>query len=264
MAIAFWRTAAATSLLAVPMMVREREELTRLKPRDVLLLIGSAGFLALHFSVWITSIGLTTIASAALLVSATPIFTAVVSGMLGEKVPARSWLGIAIAILGGVLVAFSDVGRLSGAARGNLLALAGAAAAAGYLTIGRRLRSRLSVLTYSTSVYGLCAVMLLAASVVGGIRLTGFPKAGWLAIAGITLGPQLLGHTAFNFLLAHVDPTKITVGILGEPIFSALIAALLFGEVPGVLVLPGGILLLGGIRLVLLSGRRIDDAAPTG
>lgn len=269
LAIAFWRTFVGASVLAIPSLTRRRRELLSMGRRDFLLIVGSAAFLALHFAVWIASIGLTTVASAALIVSATPIFTAVVGGFMGDPVARRGWMGIGIAIAGGVLVGFSDVGRISGAAIGNLLALLGAAAASGYVLIGRRVRARHSVLVYSFTVYAVCAVVLLLTILIARVPLVGFPTSSWLAIAGIALGPQLLGHTTINFLLEHIDATRITVGILGEPVFSALIAAWLFGEIPGWLVVPGGVLLLAGIGTVLYSSgpaqrAGVGETAPAG
>lgn len=264
LAIAFWRTGIATALLAPAALLLHRKEIRRLGRRDLLALALSGAFLALHFATWIASVNLTTVASSALLVGATPVFVAIVSNFIGEPSSRREWAGIAVAIAGATLVAGADLGEVATAARGNLLALAGAICGAGYVIIGRRLRQRLSLLTYVVSVYGSCAVLLAAAVTISETPLVGFRPATGAAILAIALGPQLFGHTAINFLLEQIEATKITVAILGEPIGAALIAALLFDEIPGLLVIPGGILLLAGIWLVAGAVARAGQVAPSG
>lgn len=226
-------------------------------------MVAAGGFLALHFGTWITSVNLTTVASAALLVNATPVFVALGSVVLGERLAVRAWGGIAVAIAGGALVAGADLSSIASAAAGNMLALAGAVTVAGYLLVGRSVRRRVPILVYATVVYGACAVFLLATAVASGAPLWGYGAATWLSILGITVGPQLLGHTTFNFLLENIEATKVTIAIMGEPVGSALIAAVLFAEIPGWLVLPGGVLLLAGIALVV-GARGRPEPAPVG
>jgi drug/metabolite transporter (DMT)-like permease len=72
---------------------------------------------------------------------------------------------------------------------------------------------------------------------------------GWLLVVGLAVGPQLLGHTAFNWSLRHLSATFVAVAILGEPIGSALLAWLLFGQGFAWLQLAGFVLLLAGIVL---------------
>jgi len=122
LAIAFWRTGIATALLAPAALLLHRKEIRRLGRRDLLALALSGAFLALHFATWIASVNLTTVASSALLVGATPVFVAIVSNFIGELSSRREWAGIAVAIAGATLVAGADLGEVATAARGNLLA----------------------------------------------------------------------------------------------------------------------------------------------
>ena len=115
-------------------------------------------------------------------------------------------------------------------ALGNGLALLGSLTVCGYLLIGRKLRAGMSLLAYIGLVYGGAAVCLMAAALAGGVALSGYSGVAWLCLAGMALGPQLLGHSAFNYALKHVTPTTIALSVLGEPVGSALLAWVLFGE----------------------------------
>ena len=59
--------------------------------------------------------------------------------------------------------------------------------------------------------------------------------------------PQLVGHTSFNWAVRWVSPTLVALVILAEPVGSSVLGYLVFGEVPGSLVLAGAAVLLLGV-----------------
>ncbi|MEO7803653.1 MAG: DMT family transporter [Actinomycetota bacterium] len=256
LAIAFWRTAIATLLLLPFLVWRCRSEVLTLNKKQVLGLFGSGVFLAIHFATWIASVEMTTVASSVLLVTTSPVFVAIASMMLGERPSRRVWLGIGLAGVGGVVIAAADLGISAGSLKGDLLALVGAVSVSGYLLMGRGLRQRLSLLTYAVGVYGSCAAVLAVAMLFSRTSFVGYSSPTWLLLVAMALGPQLLGHTTFNFLLGRLESFKVAAATLGEPIGSGLIAAFAFGEVPRLWVFPGALLLLAGVALAL--GRSTD------
>jgi drug/metabolite transporter (DMT)-like permease len=170
-------------------------------------------------------------------------------------------VGLLIAMVGGVLVGVSEAcefnGRLvcepfgtafqSRAMTGNGLALIGALCAAGYLLVGRSLRARLSLLAYIFLVYGTAAVVLLVWVFLSGNPLFGYPSQSYLWFAALALIPQLLGHSTFNWSLKYFPAAFVSVTLLAEPVGSIILAYLLLSEVPGLLELAGGVVILSGI-----------------
>jgi drug/metabolite transporter (DMT)-like permease len=69
-------------------------------------------------------------------------------------------------------------------------------------------------------------------------------------LAGLIVGPQLLGHTGINFALKAIDPTTVSVIVMAEPVLATALAFVLLSETPSLLVLPGGAAILLGIYLV--------------
>jgi drug/metabolite transporter (DMT)-like permease len=67
------------------------------------------------------------------------------------------------------------------------------------------------------------------------------------------VGPQILGHSSVNWALRYLSPTFVTVAVLGEPLGATLLALLVLGERPPWALLLGGIVLLLGICLAILS-----------
>ncbi len=235
------------------------QELQRIAHRDWWLGLASGAFLAVHFAAWISSLDYTSVASSTALVTTNPMFVALASWLIfRERLPLGVWLGVLLTVLGSTLIGLSDQGGGSGSnpLLGDMLALLGAVCASGYFLVGRALRTRLSILPYIWLVYSSAAVILVAWMALAGQSLLGLPPAVYLLLLGLAVGPQLLGHTAFNWAIKYVSATLVTVAILGEPIGSALLAYLLLQQRVEPLQLLGGAVLLGGIAIATLAERR--------
>lgn len=259
LALAFWRCLAGAAVLA-PFARRGRAGGLA---RGDLALLGMAGvFLAAHFALWNASLALTSVGAATTLVSCTPLFVGIGARFLGEAPGRRTWAGIALATVGAVVIGVSDAlaGPVAGAQAtgasgllGDVLAFAGAAAVAVYLLIGRVMRQRLPVSTYAASVYGTAAAVLLPACLLTGSSLGGYAAGSWLAVAGVVIGPQLLGHTVFNSLLTSVSATVVSVVLLIEPVGATALAWLLFHELPAAGFWVGAPLVLAGSWLAIIG-----------
>jgi drug/metabolite transporter (DMT)-like permease len=242
------------ALVLVPLAaLRARRELSSLSRRDLGMAIASGAFLAAHFWSWIASLEYTSVASSTVLVTTNPLWVGLASLLLlRERLPGLALVGIALSLAGTLLTFAAETTVATPAPRpalGNSLALAGAVSASGYLLLGRALRGRVGLLAYVALAYGAAAALLWVGIGVTGSALTGYSSSAWLWLAALALGPQLLGHTSFNWALRHLSATFVALAILGEPIGSAILAWLLFGERFGSLQLAGFALLLIGIAL---------------
>lgn len=253
--IAAWRMTIAAIFLCPLAWKTASKEIRGFQKQDWLLGSAAGLFLAFHFAAWISSLAFTSVASSLALVSTNPVWIALVSWLFfREKLGVWLVIGIAAAIGGSALIFLSDARLVQGVGGsspmlGNVLALAGSLTVCGYLLIGRRLRKTISLLPYISLVYSSAAMVLMTTAFVSGVTLIGFSGTAWACLFGLALGPQLLGHTAFNWALKHVSATFIAIVILGEPIGSALLAWLFFGERFASLQLAGFSMLLVGIYL---------------
>lgn len=262
--IAALRLGFAVVAIAPFAIIRYRSELRKLTRHELLLAALSGGFLAIHFAAWITSLEYTSIVSSVVLVSTAPLWVALFSPLfLKEPLTRLVLIGMLLALLGGAVIALGDScqidrglvcpsfsGFLHGnALLGNFLALVGAWALAGYLMIGRRLRSGMSLVPYLFVVYGVAAVALLAAMFASGQRPTGFSGMTYLWIALLALIPQLIGHSTFNWILRFLPVTLVAITTLGEPVGSAVLAYFILQEIPASLTIIGGLFILAGIYI---------------
>lgn len=258
LAIAFWRL---TLVLPVTggLAVRERSSVRR--PELWLMVVGGL-LLAAHFWTWIASLRFTTVASSVVLVSLKPIFVWALAAVWLHEHPSRreAW-GIGIAVVGATLIGIGDARLSLGALGGDALALAGALTAAGYYVIGRRVRATVGVWTYASVVYAVAALTLFAVALSRGIPLTGFAGRDWTVFGALAAGPMLVGHTGMNYALKHYRATTVNVAALGEPVGATLIAWLGLHEVPPVLALVGGAVVVTGIGVTLMGRGALKDMA---
>jgi len=261
--IAAARLAFASIILVPFTLAKYRPNILAMTRKEWLLALLSGIFLALHFASWITSLEYTSVANSVVLVSTAPLWVVLLSSLLfRERISRYTLLGLTLALIGGTIISISDscawqtgkfvcggpeMGLAGSGLTGDLLALAGAWMAAGYLLIGRRLRKSLPLLPYIQIVYGTGALVLIAIMLLTGNTLLGLSPLAYLYFLLLALIPQLLGHTLFNWALRYIPASFVAVVLLGEPIGSTLFAFLLFNERPGALMLSGAVFLLVGI-----------------
>jgi drug/metabolite transporter (DMT)-like permease len=256
LAIAVWRLVFSLVIVAIALVItREWRDWKALDRKDFLLAGISGVCLAFHFWAWNSSIQLTTIAASVTLVNLQPAFIVAISAVFLRETPTRRQLGgIAIAIVGALIIALpawseGEPSIRSGALLGNILALSAAVAAAIYYCIGRFLRARLGLWAYVSLAYSACAVTLIAAAIFSHLPLLPQPSREMGIFVALAIGPMLLGHTGMNWALKYLPAYVVNLTTLGEPVGATLLGALIPGirQIPSVLTLVGGAVALGGV-----------------
>ncbi len=272
LSIAIWRIGFSLIIIVGALLATGSwRQWRRLNRADALLALGAGAMLAVHFWAWNASVALTSVAASVVLVNTQPVLVALLSaGWLREPPSGRQWAGIAVAMAGACVVALPDamasgVGSAPRALLGDGLALAGAATAACYFVVGRRLRGTLDIWPYVGLVYGTCFAVLLVFAAVVRAPIAPQPPREIGIFAALAVGPMLLGHTGLNWALKYLPAYVVNLTLLGEPIGATLLAAVLPGirELPGRATLAGGALILMGIYVTARTARRagVPEAA---
>ena len=267
--IAAWRLTIASIILVPVAASTHKRELTSLTRGELLLALLSGIFLALHFATWITSLQYTTVASSVVLVSTIPLWVALLSPFtIKEPIRRAVLIGLILALLGGAVVGISDscslnAGRIicpslinfmhGQAFLGDVLAVCGAIAGAGYLLIGRKLRSKMSLVSYISLVYGMAAIVLVVIMLSARENPFGYSPQIYLWLILLALIPQLIGHSTFNWALGYLSAAYVSITLLGEPIGSTILAYFILHEKPTLIKLMGGGLILVGIYIASRS-----------
>ncbi len=264
LAIAALRLIFASLALAPIALTRHRAELKSLTRRELLLGLLSGLFLSIHFATWISSLEYTTVASSVVFVTTGPLWVALLAPfILKEPLTRPVLIGMSLALIGGIVIGLADAcswnngivcpslsqvlhGRMM---FGNFLALVGAWMVAGYLMIGRKLRTKMSLMPYIFLVYSMAAVCLLLIVLATRESLFGYHGLTYVWILLLALVPQLIGHSTYNWALAYLPAAFVAVMTLGEPVGSSILAYFILNETPTITVIAGGVLILIGIYL---------------
>jgi drug/metabolite transporter (DMT)-like permease len=241
-----------------------RRAVADLDRRQRRLIALSGLFLGAHFATWVPSIELTTVASSVALVCTQPVWAALIARARHEPVSRQVWTGIGLALLGVVLLTGVDLTVSGRALWGDVLALAGGALAAAYVTVGAEVRRDVVNPVYTLGCYGVAGIGLGLLAAGSGQALTGYDARTWWILVAITVGPQLLGHSVFNRILPSVGATVVSVAILLEVLGSVLLAWWWFDEVPPAAAVPAGALLLAGLVVVATDrpAVEVDEQVP--
>jgi drug/metabolite transporter (DMT)-like permease len=239
-----------TVILLTPAVIGKasvRREMRAVSPKLAILSCLSGVFLAAHFALWFESLQHTTVASSTTIVCTEVIWVALGYWLfLKGKISLKAAAAIAVTLLGSVIIAWSDSGSDAHLA-GDLLALAAAVTVAVYTLLGRIVREKLSTTVYTYLVYASCAAVLVLTCLVQEQKLLGYGLSPVLVGLLLAVFSTLLGHSIFSWCLKYFSPAFVSASKLCEPVVAAILAAILFGELPGVLMLFGGALILGGV-----------------
>ncbi len=278
--IASFRMLFAALIMLPIALLKSRSEIKKLAKMQWILIIISGILLAFHFAFWINSLEYTSIASSVVIVTTAPLWVALASPLLlKERVQRGVIIGLAVALVGGIIVGVNKACVIENSAIrceglkdslggtelfGNLLALLGALFSAGYLMIGRKVRRDVSLVTYTSLVYGIAAILLISVSIGIGAPVFHLNPMSYLWCLGLALIPQLLGHSTFNWALKYLSATYVSISLLGEPIGTIILAYIFLKENPTILELLGGLFILLGIYLASKVESKISaDSFPS-
>jgi len=255
LAIAFWRCILGAGATGAWVVLRQRSEISRLTWHQWRLVILAGLLLGAHFATWIPSLRFTSVASSTALVATQPVWAALIARARGVQIPGRTWVGIAIALVGVLVLTGIDASIDPRHLIGDLLALVGAVFAALYVSVAEVVRKTVSTATMTLGLYASSAALLLVLCVALQQSLVGYSARDWVLIILLTLTAQLLGHTLINRVLATTSATITSLAILFEMPGATIIAALLIGQLPPWSILPAAALMLIGLAIVIRSAR---------
>ncbi|MBI5496651.1 MAG: DMT family transporter [Deltaproteobacteria bacterium] len=179
-----------------------------------------------------------------------PVFTLALALLLRAEQPTRHRvLGMATALGGALFV--TGAGRVQlgpDALQGNLMLLASTLSYAGYLVVTRSLSRELSPLALVPWIFfwgALFAAPVTVPSLVG--AEIAWTPALVAIIAWVVLGPTVGTYYLNAVALRDAPPSLVAVFIYLQPVFSALAAYPVLGEVPSPAVLAGGGIIFIGV-----------------
>jgi len=234
--------------------------------RDWWLLAFCGIALAADLVVWHWSLHMTSVANATLLGNTAPIFVTLAGWLLfGQRFSPLFLLGLALGILGIVLLVDVSLDKGQRPFLGDILGLMAGAFYAAYLMLVARLRGRFSTATVMGISGVVTCVTLLPIAYFSGEGLTPHSVQGWALLLCLAWLNQVAGQGAITWALAHLPTAFGALSLLVNPVVAALFAWPLLGEPIGPIQGLGGAIVLAGIFLARQGNiRDRSDAGKTG
>ncbi|MCA8914447.1 MAG: DMT family transporter [Planctomycetes bacterium] len=271
-ALAAWRLLMVAIVLLPFTAGRLIRDLRQLSGRELTYLIASGVLYGVHFGLFNLAFGHTTKESVVVLLGAQPLMAAAIGALwLKESITRKMLAASALAIVGLLIFVWHDYRFDQSNLVGDALVLACGVAIVLSYSAGRKLRPRMSLIGYLGALYTIGGLTCLASALVAGDALFGYGGNQWFWLGLAILVPTLVGHSLFHYVVKYVPVFYVNLTILGEPILALLLMYLLrkhyevFREsslTPTQIV--GGLLLLGGVAIGLLAGRKpqMAEASP--
>jgi drug/metabolite transporter (DMT)-like permease len=193
---------------------------------------------------------------AALVISCQPLFTVMLAPrLLGERVHARQWSGVALGLAGVGLVVWHkvDVREVGAASLAcTAIALAGVTAATLYQ---KAFAPRADLKAANAVQFAVAfAAFLPLAVVVEGFQVEWTPVLIG-SVMFLVIFTSLLGLSVLYYLLRHGEASRVTGMMYLPPVFAVVLELAFFGVAPSALMLAGMALACLGVAMIVWNPR---------
>lgn len=241
------------TLVLTPLMARHPAQIRQLTRHQIVWIVLAGVLFTLSLSLLFFSLEYTSVLVNGVLRRVSPLWVITMEvAILGAVFTRQVWLGLLISLAGTVLVAFGGSGAIEAGSNpllGAGLALVDAVVSAIYLLVVRQLRQGLPVLFFSWAVFGVAAVVAVALIIVTHTPLWGYSASAYFWGLMVTIFAQFIAHISLNTALKYFQATYISVLLQASIVTSALLALVLFGEVPSLLQIIGSAAIISGLIL---------------
>jgi drug/metabolite transporter (DMT)-like permease len=251
-ATVFWRTALAAPIFLLVARRVEREHRARL-------LLGAVLFAA-HFLLWVKAFDLTDFSSNLLLLVSQPVIAAALGTRLGEPPSARTWIAVALALVGLLIIAGGDFRLGPRALAGDAMCIAAGLAITLFYVVTRDARAATPLAAFMGWNMVAIAAIALPVTLFVHAPLLGASATQWGWMVALVLLTTVAGHGLMNLAARGVTLFALNLVIVLEPAIAIGMGAVLFGARVTSLQLGGGVLLAAAVIVGLKKPRA---AVPT-
>jgi drug/metabolite transporter (DMT)-like permease len=226
----------------------------RIERKDLLVAVLGGIIFASDIAIWNLSLVKISATISTLVANLAPVWVGLMSLLFLRKRSGLSfWIGTLVAIAGMViLVGFGNLIALQ-FNTGLVYALTASLLYAIYIMITKGILQRISTHTFMFYNMLSASVFLWVICSYSHFELIRFTPATWSCFIGMGLICQLAGWLTINYALHHMEPTKVSIALLGQTVIAGLLAVVLLHESLQVKEIAGSTLVLAGIAITFLK-----------
>lgn len=217
-----------------------------------------AVLLAIHFITWTMGARMTAAANATLIVTILPAFMPLVMWLLVKEVLTRwEMLGTVLCLIGVVFLSYEDLHASTETFWGDVICFLSMVFYAFYLGLGRKNNDFADLWLYVVPIYAMAGLLCYATAAVSGAPLLPANGREWLLLLALGAVPTVLGHSIVNYSMQTMRGQVVSVFNLTQFIYAALMAYLIFVEIPELNFYVAAVLVLLGAVVVIWDAPQV-------
>ncbi|MBE5780799.1 MAG: DMT family transporter [Clostridiales bacterium] len=181
--------------------------------------------------------------------------------MFRERTGPRAMVGVAICMVG---VGIISISSFSGGAISlwAVIGMFGAAIlSALYLLLGKFIQQDIAFWPMLSIIYLFSTLEMFACCLISGSPFGPINLEGWIIFVVMGLWCTLLGHSCGVWAVKYISAVRSSLFNLLGPVVSAVVCYVLLGEIPGILVLIGGCIVMAGLGVYNVAKIKEGEAA---
>lgn len=208
---------------------------------------------------FITGVQKTTAINTTLIITTIPVFTYIFAVMLGREKLGPKRVGGIIMAMSGVAVIIGISGARFGLDHlvGDVLIFANCISFSAYLALSKPLAERVNPLSLVSWQFIVAAFVFIPVGLWDGVATQVVQASGmaWAIIAYVILGPTVLTYILNATAMQNVSSSTVAVFIYIQPVITTILAWYVLGEKLTWTLVPGAILVFGGVGIVAWRSR---------
>ena len=231
-----------------------------LRDLPLIFVLGVLG-ITIYQLLFVLGIGRVAAGAASMIIAASPVFAGLLAHLfLNEKLSKRAWSGVCVSLVG---VALITLGKgAEGELAGYLMLAVAVLSISIYFVFQKPFFARYSPLSMTsyTSIAGTLPLLYLLPEATA--AALDAPASALLSIVAMGVFSSGIGFLLWFYALSKLPAGIVTSFLFLQPVFVTIMAWFWLHEIPATRTLGGGAVVLFGVALILMPGRRAVSPDP--